>query len=89
MSVPLEPMAEYIVVQAEAASNKTASGLYLPDNAKEKPKVAKVLAVGTEVKGIKVGDKVIYQNEYEATNVKLDGQEYTLVFQKNVIATVK
>lgn len=89
MSVPLTPMADYIVVQAEAASNKTASGLYLPDNAKEKPKVANVLAVGAGVNGIKVGDKVIYQNEYEATNVKLDGEEYTLVFQKNVIATVK
>jgi len=89
MSVPLEPMAGYIVVQAEEASNKTASGLYLPDNAKEKPKVAKVLAVGAEVNGVKVGDKVIYQNEYEATTVKLNGSDYTLVFQKNVIATVK
>lgn len=89
MSVPLQPMAGYIVVQAETASNKTASGLYLPDSATEKPKVAKVTAVGPQTEGVKVGDKVIYKNEYEATTVKLDGSEYTLVFIKNVIATVK
>lgn len=88
MSVPVEPMANHIVVQAEQAANKTASGLYLPDNAKEKPKVAKVVAVGAQVEGIKVGDKVIYQNEYEATTVKVGGEEYTVVFGKNVIAKV-
>lgn len=89
MSVPLTPMAEYVVVQAEAASNKTASGLYLPDSAAEKPKVAKVVAVGAAIADIKVGDRVIYKNEYEATTVKLEGEEYTLVFVKNIIATAK
>lgn len=85
----IQPMAEYIVLQAEEAQTKTASGLYLPGNAQEKPKVAKVVSIGSGVKEIKVGDKVIYQNEYEATKVKVDKQEYILVFYKNVIATVK
>ncbi len=89
MSVPIQPMAEYVVVQAEQASNKTASGLYLPDSATEKPKVAKVVAVGPEVDGVKVGDKVIYKNEYEATTVKIASEEFTLVYKKNIIATVK
>lgn len=89
MSVPLTPMAEYVVVQTEEAAKKTASGLYLPDSAKEKPKVAKVVAIGDGVKGIKVGDKVIYQNEYEATTVKVEGEEYIIVFSKNIIATTK
>lgn len=89
MSVPLQPMAEYVVVQTEEAAKKTASGLYLPDSAKEKPKIAKVVAIGDAVKGVKVGDKVIYQNEYEATTVKVEGEEYILVFFKNIIATTK
>ena len=44
MSTPLQPLADYVVAQAEEATTKTASGLYLPDNAAEKPKIAKVLA---------------------------------------------
>lgn len=89
MSVPIQPMADYIVVQPEVAASRTASGLYLPDNAQEKPKVAKVVAVGKSVADVKVGDKVIYKNDYEATNVKIGKDEYILVFHKNIIATVK
>lgn len=85
----IQPMADYVVVQAEVASSKTASGLYLPGNAQEKPKTAKVVAVGSDVREIKVGDRVIYQNEYEATTVKVDKEEYILVYRKNIIATVK
>jgi len=89
MSVPLQPMAEYVVVQTEEAAKKTASGLYLPESATEKPKTAKVIAVGSDIKGVKVGDKVIYKNEYEATTVKIDSQEYILVFHKNIVAIAK
>ena len=85
----IQPMAEYIVVQAEEAKTKTASGLYIPGSAQEKPKTAKVVAVGKEVSDIKVGDRVIYKNEYENTTVKSGKDEYILVFVKNVIATVK
>ena len=88
MSVKVQPLAGYIVAQAEEAQTKTASGLYLPGGATEKPKVAKVVAVGKEVDDIKVGDQILYKNEYEATNVKVDGEEYIIVYQKNIIATV-
>ena len=88
MSVKVQPLAGYIVAQAEEAQTKTASGLYLPGGATEKPKVAKVLAVGKEVDDVKVGDRILYKNEYEATNVKVDGEEYIIVYQKNIIATV-
>ena len=88
-TTPLNPMPEYVVVQAEEAKPKTASGLYLPDNAQEKPKTAKVVAVGEAVSNVKVGDRVIYKNEYEATTVKVGDHEYTLVFKNNIIATVK
>ncbi len=85
----IQPMEDYIVVQSEEAQTKTASGLYLPGNAQEKPKTAKVVAVGSDVKDVKVGERVIYKNEYEATNVKVGKDEYTLVYKKNIIAKVK
>lgn len=88
MSVKVQPLADYVVAQAEEAKSKTASGLYLPSNATEKPKVAKVVAVGKEVEGIKVNDRILYKNEYEATNVKVDGDEYIIIYKKNIVATV-
>jgi chaperonin GroES len=89
MSVPVQPLAEYIVVQVEAAQTKTASGLYLPNGSAEKPKIAKVVAAGSAVKDVKVGDRVLYKNEYESTTVKVDKEEYIIVFHKNVVATIK
>lgn len=88
MSVPIQPLADYVVAQAEEAQSKTASGLYLPDNAKEKPKTAKIVAAGKEVKQLKVGDKIIYKS-YSPTEIKLDGTEYILVKEEDVLATVK
>lgn len=88
MSVPIQPLADYVVSQAEAAQSKTASGLYLPDNAQEKPKIAKVLAIGKGVKQIKVGDKILYKT-YSTTDVKVGSEEYILVKEEDILATVK
>jgi chaperonin GroES len=88
MSVPVQPLADYVVAVAEEAESKTASGLYLPDNAKEKPKTAKVEAVGKEVKQLKTGDRIIYKS-YSTTEVKVDGTEYILVKEEDVLVTVK
>lgn len=89
MSVTIQPQADYIVAQHLAATTKTASGIYLPDNAKEKPQEAKVVAVGKGVEGVKVGDKIIYKNSYEATEVTQGKDEYVIVFKSNIVATVK
>lgn len=88
MAVKLQPLADYVVAVGEEPEQKTASGLYLPDNAQEKPKVAKVLAVGKDVKQLKVNDKIIYKS-YSTTDVKVDGDEYILVKEEDVLATVK
>jgi len=88
MSVPIQPLADYVVAQTEEAATKTASGLYLPGGAQEKPKVAKVVAVGKEVKSVKVGDRIIYKS-YAQTEVKIDTTEYLLVKEEDVLATVK
>lgn len=88
MSTPLQPLADYIVTVAEEAQTKTSTGLYLPENAAEKPKTAKVVAVGKDVKQVKVGDRVVYKS-YSTTEVKVDKQEYILVKEEDVLATVK
>ena len=88
MSSPISPLKHFVVAQTEEASNQTASGLYLPDNAAEKPKTAKVLAVGKKVDDIKVGDRIIYKS-YSSTDVKVDGAEYLIVNEEDILATVK
>jgi chaperonin GroES len=88
MSVNIQPLADYVVASQEEASNKTASGLYLPEQATEKPKIAKVLAVGKKATSIKVGDRILYKS-YSTTDVKIDGKEYILVKEEDVLATVK
>lgn len=88
MSTPIQPLADYVVAVGEEAENKTASGLYIPDSAKEKPKTAKVVAVGKDAKQLKVGDRIIYKS-YSTTDVKVDGTEYILVKEEDVLATVK
>jgi len=87
MSTPIKPLADRVVAVREEAKTQTASGIFLPDNAKEKPVLAEVKAVGPDVKGIKVGDKIIYK-EYSTTELKIDGVEYLLVKEEDVLATV-
>jgi len=87
MSTPIKPLADRVVAVREEAQTKTASGLYLPDNAKEKPSLAKVEAIGPDVKGIKIGDRIIYK-EYSTTELKIDGTEYLIVKEEDILATV-
>ena len=81
-------MADWVVAEQEEAATKTASGLYLPDKAAEKPKIAKVSKVGKNVKEIKVGDRIVYKS-YSTTEVKVDDKEYILVKEEDILATVK
>ncbi len=97
MAVPIQPLADYVIAEAEAAKTKTASGLYVPDSAQEKPSTAKVLAVGPGKVGddnkrvpvgVKVGDRIIYKS-YSTTEVKHDGKVYILVKEDDILAVVK
>ena len=87
MSVKVQPLADYVVAEAEEAKTKTASGLYLPEKATEKPKVAKVVAGGVAAKQVQVGDRIIYKS-YSPTEVKVDGVDYLLVKEEDILATV-
>ncbi len=91
----LKPLADRVVVKATEAEETTKGGLLLPDTAKEKPQFAEVVAVGPggivdgkEIKmTVKVGDKVIC-SKYAGTEVKVDGEEYSIVRQNDILAIV-
>ena len=92
----LKPLADRVVIKLVEAEEKTKSGIILTGAAKEKPEVAEVLAVGPggmvdgkEVKmTVKVGDKVL-MSKYAGTQVKVDGEEYTILRQGDILAIVE
>ena len=88
MSTPLQPLGDYVVAVNEEAEAKTKSGLYLPDNAQEKPKTAKIVAVGPAARQVKVGSRIVYKS-YSTTEVKVEGTNYILVKEEDILATVK
>jgi chaperonin GroES len=87
MASPLKPLGDRVVAVREETSNKTASGLYLPENAKEKSSIAKVEAIGPEVKNLKKGDRIVYK-EYSTTELKVDTTEYMILKEEDVLATL-
>ena len=90
MTSPIKPLADRVVATREEAKSQTASGIYLPESAKEAPAYAVVQAAGPDVKGIKKGDKIIYdQAAYgKVTELKINGKEYLIVKEEDVLATV-
>lgn len=86
--VPIAPMADYIVAQPEEAATKTASGLYIPGGAQEKADVVNVVAVGANVKSVKKGDKVVFKG-FSQTELKVDGTQFLIIKEEDVIAKVQ
>ena len=92
----IKPLADRVVIQMTEAEETTTSGIIVAGSAKEKPQVAVVTAVGPGgvVDGkevtmqVKVGDKVLI-SKYTGTEVKVDGQEYTIVRQNDILAIVE
>ena len=87
MSTPITPLADRVVAVREEAKTQTASGIYLPDSSKEKPVVAEVKAVGSDVKNVKVGDKIVYK-EYSTTDLKINDVQYLIVKEEDILAKV-
>ena len=96
MSVNIKPLEDRIVVKPLEAEQTTASGLVIPDTAKEKPQEGEVVAVGPgkfedgqrTPMDVKVGDKVIYA-KYGGTEVKVEGDEYLVLSARDVLAIVR
>ena len=93
----VKPLADRVFVKVSAAEEKTDGGIYLPDNAKEKPQVGEVVAVGPGKRNddgsrspleVGVGDKVLY-SKYAGTDIKVDGNDYVLLAEKDILASVQ
>lgn len=92
----IKPLADRVVIKMTEAEDTTKSGIILTANAKEKPQIAEVIAVGPggvvdgkEIKmEVKVGDKVLI-NKYAGTEVKVDGEESIIVRQSDILAIVE
>ncbi len=84
----INPLGDRVVLQQIESEETTKSGIILPDSAKEKPEQGKVVAVGSDVKEVKVGDTVLY-SKYGPTEVKVDDQDYMIVKEEDVLATIK
>jgi chaperonin GroES len=84
----LQPLADRIVAKTVEPETKTASGFLLPDQAKEKTQTAEVLAVGKDVKEVKVGDVVVH-SEYGPNRFKQGSEELLIIKEEDVLAVVK
>lgn len=87
----IQPLADRVLVRPAAAETQTASGIIIPDSAKEKPLRGEVLAVGNGTKDeqmvLKAGDQVLY-GKYVGTELELDGEKYLIMRQSDVLAVV-
>jgi chaperonin GroES len=95
-NMTIKPLADRVVIKMVETEETTKSGIILAASAKEKPQVAEIVAVGPggNVEGkdvtmyVKVGDKVI-MSKYSGTEVKIDGQDYTILRQSDILAIVE
>jgi chaperonin GroES len=91
MGLNIKPLADRVLIEPIEAETKTASGIIIPDNAKEKPQKGKVVAVGKGTKDepmtVKKGETVLY-GKYAGTELKLDGKEYLIMRESDILAII-
>lgn len=87
----IKPLADRVLVKPASAEEKTVGGIIIPDSAKEKPLKGEVVAVGTGTKDeamvLKAGDQVLY-GKYAGTEIELEGTQYLIMRQSDVLATI-
>jgi len=91
MGLNIRPLADRVLIEPLEAETTTASGIIIPDNAKEKPQKGTVVAAGTGTKDepltVKVGDAVLY-GKYAGTELKLEGKDYLIMRESDILAIV-
>jgi len=96
-AMKIRPLADKVIVERIEAENKTAGGIVLPDTAKEKPQRGKVISIGTgkllddgsrSEMQVKKGDEVLFTS-YAGTEVKLDGKEYLIMEESDIMAVIE
>lgn len=85
----IKPLGERVLIELVEQEEKTASGIVLPDSAKEKPQEGKVVAVGKDAEDeLKVDDRVIY-SKFAGTEVKYEGKEYLILSKMDILAVIE
>jgi len=91
MTVKIKPLADRVLIEPKASETKTASGIYIPDTAQEKPQRGIVVAIGNGTKDeemiVKVGDTVLY-GKYSGTELNIEGADYLMMRQSDILAIV-
>lgn len=91
MSLNIKPLHDRVLVEPVAAETQTASGIFIPDTAKEKPQKGIVVAVGSGTKDhdmtVKVGDTVLY-GKYSGTELKFEGKDYLIMKEEEIFAVL-
>jgi chaperonin GroES len=91
MALKIQPLSDRVIVQPNAAETKTASGIIIPDSAKEKPQQGTVVAVGKGKKDhemtVKVGDTVLY-GKYSGSELKYEGTDYLIMREDDILAII-
>ena len=82
-----KPLGERLLIQREEETNTTASGIIIPDNAKEKPSRGKVIAIGSEVEDVNVDDIVVF-GKYAGSELTLDSQEYLVIEVSDILGVI-
>jgi chaperonin GroES len=89
--INIKPLADRVVIEPKAAEERTASGIYIPDTAKEKPQRGVVVAIGSGTKDVvmevKAGDEVLY-GKYAGAELNIDGVDYLIMKQSDILAIV-
>lgn len=91
MALNIKPLSDRVLIEPIAAETKTASGIFIPDTAKEKPQKGTVVAVGNGTKDhtmtVKIGDSVLY-GKYAGTELKLEGKDYLIMREDDILAVI-
>jgi chaperonin GroES len=86
--VNIKPLGDRVVIKRVEAAEKTKSGIVLPGQAQEQPQIAEVLAVANDDMDVMVGDKVVFA-KYSGTEIKVDGEDYTVIKAEDLLAVIK
>ena len=85
-----QPLGDRVLIKVKEAETKTASGIYIPDNAtQEKPTEAEIMAIGSDVKDVKVGDQVVFTKFARSATVTLEGIEYLVMEISEILGVMK
>ncbi|MFT6748940.1 MAG: chaperonin GroES [Flavobacterium sp.] len=91
MALNIKPLSDRVIVEPAAAETQTASGIYIPDTAKEKPQRGTVVAVGNGKKDepmtVKIGDSVLY-GKYAGSELKFEGSDYLIMREEDILAII-